>query len=593
MTERPTTGARTDPHQILLLLDYAQVGDDEVLPLLTDKRRDRSLLRLSTTSRRKPDPPGAMKGPYDWDVLGRAVESLAATAQHQIEEAGGSAVLYVAGRAPLPLFVQLGYALNKFSGEAWVLNPHRGGSWVEYLLKAAPPNGKESFFNEVNGLDSKIQASGVVSVYVSTIGAPAPEQALCEAVENVGHSVAGIVEIRTRAAGDVLPETVGRLVDELARELPRIKDTYPRSEGLALFVAGPVPLAFAVGRALNFHAQRDIWVMNYDRGGPDAEPGYEVAVSLPFRAKTPALSDAEEDKRARGDVLDAMIEGVEELRQTLKKEDFPPGSATSLPRRYLAFLKDLRFRRTPEGDGFELRIAQREMSVGRGLLEAVRGADHATRYRFAQLLVLHELYHDDQDLRTSNYAEVGRAGVALEEVDFWADAFALDTLIAWDLRQGGPRAQARASEVATSWLDSAIFGIEAFDRFENGARIDRLYERRLRRYLIWHLQHQRATTVRGRDDVRDLFQDRLVVELAPLDGALDARGDKLVKRALPDRTEIFAVLRGHLVRRGSRPDFEPSALVDAVRTFDRAKIRTAMQVLVEEHRSVLVPWLEG
>jgi len=542
-----------------------------------------------------------MKGPYDWEVLGRAIESLASLAEaarSQIEEAGGTAVLYVAGRAPLPLFVQLGYALNKFSGEAWVLNPHRGGPWVAYRLEATPRNGKESFFDEVNGLGSKelgskIQASGVVSVYVSTIGAPAPEQAFFEAVAKVGHSVAGIVEIRTSAAGDVLPETVGRLVDELARELPRIKDTYPRSEGLALFVAGPVPLAFAVGRALNFHAQRDIWVMNYDRGGADAEPGYEVAVSLPFRAKAPALSDAEEDRRARGDVLDAMIEGVEELRQTLKKEDFPSGSVASLPRRYLAFLKDLRFRRTPEGDAFALRFAQREISIGRGLLEAVRGADHVTRCRFAQLIVLHELYHDDQDLRTSNYAEIGRAGVVLEEVDFWADAFALDTLIAWDLRQGGPRAQARASEVAISWLDTAVFGIEAFDRFEHGARIDRLYERRLRRYLIWHLQHQRATTVRGRDDVRDLFRDRLFVELAPLDGTLDARGDKLVNRALPARTEIFAVLRGHLVRRGSRPGFEPSALVDAVRMFDREKIRTAMQVLVDEHRSVLVPWLEG
>lgn len=141
MTDRAMAGDRTDPHQILVLLDVAHVGDDEVLPLLPDRRRDRSLLRLSTESRRKPDAPGAMRGPYDWEVLRRAVESLAEAARRLSEEAGGTTMLYVAGRAPLPLFVQLGYALNKFSGEAWVLNPHRGGSWLAYPLEATPQAG--------------------------------------------------------------------------------------------------------------------------------------------------------------------------------------------------------------------------------------------------------------------------------------------------------------------------------------------------------------------------------------------------------------------------------------------------------------------
>jgi hypothetical protein len=332
--------------------------------------------------------------------------------------------------------------------------------------------------------------------------------------------------------------------------------------------------------------------MNYDRDHPGG-PAYEVAVELPFRAKAPVISDAAEDRLARREALDAMIEGVEELRQTLKKEDFPPGGVASVSRRYLAFLNDLRFRRDPEGDAFVLRIAQREMSLGRGLLQALRGTDGAVLRRFAQLLLLHELYHDGQDLRTSNYAEIGRAGVVLEEVDFWADAFALETLIAWDLRQGGPRAQSRASEIAANWIDTAIFVIEAFDRFEQGTRIDRLAERRLRRYLIWHLQYQRAATVRGRDDIHQMFGDRLFVELAPLDGSLDARGDKLVKQALLGRTEIFAVLRGHLVRRGPRPDFEPGNLVKAVREFGRDQIRKTMQVLVEDHRSVLTPWTDA
>lgn len=585
------------PHQILVVLDVAVVSDTEVLRLLPDRRRDRTLLRLSEVSHRKPDPPGGMKGPYDWGLLGSAVEKLAEKARNEFHAAGGDAVLYLAGRAPLPLFVQLGYALNKFIGDTRVLddtrvlNPYRGGPWVEYSVEARASGEEPRFFDRVTGLpDDEVEANGVVSVYISTIGAPAPREAFRDALDKIGHASAGIVEIRTTAAGDVTPEAIGRLVTQLNAELPRITGTYPHAAGLALFVAGPVPLAFAAGRALNLHAQRDIWVMNYDRDRP-GEPRYEVAVALPFRAKARIVSDADGDRLARRAALDAMIEGVEELRQTLKKEDFPPG-VTRMSRRYLSFLNDLRCHRDPEGDAFALHIAERKLSVGRGLLEAVRGADRAMLGRFAQLLVLHELYHDDQDLRSSNYAEIGRAGVVLEEVDFWADAFALETLIAWDLRQGGPRAQRRAAEIATGWIDTAVFGIEAFDRFEHGDPVERLYERRLRRYLIWHLQHQRAARVRGRDDVHQLFEDRLVVELAPLDGALDARGDKLVKQAHVGRTELFAVLRGHLVRRGPRPGFQPADLVGAVQAFRREQIRQIMDVLVEDHRSVLAPWTE-
>jgi hypothetical protein len=204
--------------------------------------------------------------------------------------------------------------------------------------------------------------------------------------------------------------------------------------------------------------------------------------------------------------------------------------------------------------------------------------------------LLHELYHDDQDLRSSNYEEVGRAGVVLEEVDFWADAFALETLIAWDLRQGGPRARQDAAKIAAGWIDTALFGIQGFDRFAHGDRIERLYERRLRRYLIWLLQHQRAATVRGRDDVHQLFEDRLFVELAPLDGTLDARGDKLVKQGHADRTEIFAVVRGRLVRQGPRPGLKPADLVEHIREFDWDPIRKIMRDLVDDHRSVLAVW---
>jgi hypothetical protein len=213
---------------------------------------------------------------------------------------------------------------------------------------------------------------------------------------------------------------------------------------------------------------------------------------------------------------------------------------------------------------------------------------------FGRLLLLHELFHDGQDLRTSNYYDVGRAGTVLEGVDFAADAFALAVLIAWDLRRGGPRALEAAGDRAARWVGWAIEGIEAFDRFEQGVRIERLFERRLRRYLIWYLQRERARAVRqkanARNDVERLFAGRLAVELAPLAGRLDARFDKLVAGSTP-HTELFAALDGHLIREARRPGFDPGALVDAVRRYDRAPIEMAMGYVLDEHRAVLIPWV--
>lgn len=588
-----------EPLQILVILDVAQVAAEEVLPLLPQQQRNPEVLRLSAESGRQPMGPGAMRGPYDWDGLSQEVESLADKVRRASKEAEGTAVLYVAGRAPLPLFVQLGYSLSKHGTKTVVLNPHRGGPWMAYPMGAVPGNDEPRFFDVVKGLGDenspghRTMAGGTIPVFVSTIGAPAPEEDFVVALRLRRRFSAGTVEIRTSGAGDVSPQNMGRIANELARELPRIPNTFPIAEGLALFVAGPVPLAFAVGRSLNFRTQRDILVMNYDRGGPGSVPGYEVAVTLPLPEKSAhAPRDTAEDKLARKDVLEAMIEGIDELRTTLRKEDFPPTEVPSLSHRYLGFLRDLRFPREPEGDAFTLSISQRELRIGRRLLEAVRNTDRNVVKRFAQLLLLHELYHDGQDLRTSNYAEIGRAGVVLEEVDFWADAFALATLIVWDLRQSGPRAQADPMRLATEWIDSALFGIEVFDRFEHGERIARLHERRLRRYLIWHLQRERVKTVRGADDIRELLRDRLFVELAPLESTLDARGDKLVTRAISGRSEIFAVLKGRLVRRGPRPDFDPSVLVDAVREFRKDEIQRVMGVLVEEHRLVLASWTE-
>ncbi len=127
---------------------------------------------------------------------------------------------------------------------------------------------------------------------------------------------------------------------------------------------------------------------------------------------------------------------------------------------------------------------------------ALRSEARAVQSGIGQLLFLHEIYHDeDQDLRSSNYYEVGRAGMVLEALDYQADAFSLETLIRWEVRQGGERAQREVGAHAARWVQWALRGMAAFDRLVFGERIDRLAERRLRRYLLWALQRERAAVI--------------------------------------------------------------------------------------------------
>ncbi len=133
-------------------------------------------------------------------------------------------------------------------------------------------------------------------------------------------------------------------------------------------------------------------------------------------------------------------------------------------------------------------------------------------------------------------------------MDFAADAFALAVLIAWDLPRSGPRAAERAGDIAARWVGRAIRGIEAFDLLEQGTRIERLYERRLRRYLVWYLQQERARVVRpgknARRDVEQLFAGRLAVELAPLAGTSTRASTRSVAGPTPRDGAIGLPRRG-------------------------------------------------
>jgi len=574
--------------QILVVIDlYPVVSVDELKKELPDQRDDRVVLRLTDPEfgapRLEPPPDDAL---VDWPAIGRAVEALGARVRALHAGEPTRTVLFVGGRGPLAVFIHLGYLFAKFGGHQVVLNqPPGGGRWEHFDMNAPVAAGTPRF-DERTGLPADpVLSSGRVGISVDTAGREMPDEVFTDLIESEGDGVAGIVKIRYPGALLVSPEHISAIAQQFAQWLSMAPSRFPRRSGLAIFFGGPAQLAFVLGRSLNPTVVGRVLLTNF------RHPTYERVYELPFlveQAPTVPCSDGDEVARRR--ILDTMIAAIEELRTWLKPEHLPADVLPAGDRgKFIERLGELVHVRQ-ESDSFEMGVLRGQYTLGAGLLHAFCGSPEHQVKDAAKLLLLHELLHHWQDIRSTNHFNVGRAGVVLEQVDFAADAFALRALMSMELDVGGQRARGAAREILRRLLEACLHGVESFDRMEQGATIKRLPERRLRRYLAWHLQLARASAVSDASHADELLRPALTVELAPLIGRIDTqRYEKVVLRAL-DTTELFCAIGGHLVREPRRPGFDPGALVEAVRSYAGPVIQRAMLAVVDEHRARLAPW---
>lgn len=570
--------------QILVCVDLqGQFAVDELEQIIPHERNERKVYAL-TAFGAPPVQQGPNPEPIDWERIGRAVEAAVGEARGASTDA--VVELFVGGQGPLPVFLHLGYAFSKFTGTQTVISRQYGGAWQAFPISTKSETVASTHLSERTGFrgDAAL-GTGIVAVYVDTGGRPPPVDTLRAHFVRRGETLAEVVSMRSPDAFSVTPDNSASLAQEIAKELPRIPAMYPHSGGSRFFVAGPAPLAFMVGRALNPTVERGVALTNF------ASKEYEFVYPLPFDdRKRREIPQDPDDIKARSRVREVVVAAVEDLQRGAHEDDLPAELAGEARGKFIHRLRELRPEIRPS-DQFELSIAKATYALGDGLLEALRNADEDKQGDFARLFLLHELYHDAQGIRSTNYFDIGRAGVVLEHVDFAADVFAVRVAANMDLRQAGDSADDRAKAIAKRWMEAVVFGIECFDLHEHGARIQRLAERRLRRYLTWHLQLARAETVGKADDLRALLRTVLTAELAPLASRLDARYDKEVLDALP-ATEFFAAVDAKLVRAGQSGGFDPGSLVEAVRSFSRPAISKAAHFLIEEFRAILVPWRE-
>lgn len=575
--------------QILVFVDvYPGVSVDELKRLLPQERDDRVILQLTDHGAPRLEPPPDAS-PIDWPAIGRAAERIAGKVRELRAGRSNPVVLFVGGKGPLPVFIHLGYLFSKFGGTQVVLNqPPHGGPWEHYVM-AASVAGVEPLFKHVEGLPSRTMfSSGHLGIYIDTSGRDMPEEVFTDFIGEQGEGVAGIVKLRAAEPLRATPGNVPSVAEELAQFFSMAPSLFCKRSGLVIFFGGPVQVAFAVGRALNpTVVGQNVWLTNY------RHPSYERTYSLPFELDAePEIPKDASAVLARRKVLDAMIAGIEDLKEYLSPEHLPTEILPAQERsKFITRLAELeRPSGTKEDEPFELRLIEGRYTLGEGILQALASSTEQQQTEFAKLLLLHELLHDWQGLRSTNYTAIGRASFVLEQVDYAADVFAVQAIMNMELDAGGKRAHRDVSGKLRHWIGMVLHGIQSFDLMEQGIKMERLPERRLRRYLLWHLQLARAATVKEASHVEEMLRPALTVELAPLAGRIDTeRYDKVVTRALPD-TELFISIGGHLVRAPRRPGLDPGTLVDAVRTYSHGPIQEVMVKVVDGHREKLAPW---
>lgn len=571
----------------ILSVDRA-VTEEKLLQLIPAPCGERHILRLLDFDSPLVERAGDHEPFIDWYGLSTALRRLLAQAEQQ--RANRPAEYHIAGHAPLPLFSLLGHLLQPWAGPQTIYNPADNGVWHVIPFgqgeDSAPTTAETSkpaqFFDVVPDSSKRPSpASGVAALCISTQGTEINPRPIEDILQD---SLAGIEELALRAPKLFDNRSAPIIEREAKAAASVVQGLYPRAKRLALFTVGPVQLAYVAGRAANPKYFDEIQIYYRHRDGSQ-----ELAFAVPEPSASPSIEKTPEAHAARRAVLDQMLSGFESLKDSLLPQDLPTSISEVEREAFCRRLKSLQLDRQPAGSGFWLRVLEDKLQIGEDLLEPARSLTEEDQKRFLHLVLLHELLHFDQHLDRYNHHNIGSAGLVLEEVDFTADAFAIGTAAAWELRCGDQRGTGRVAARTSQYILTSLRGMMVFDRLEHGEQIRRLAERRLRRYLIWHLQYLRAQTLTNEHSPHILFSHRLAVELAPLAGYLDAHYEKFVRSAHSD-TELCFAYGAKLRRIRKSRSFNPEILLAAIRDMNETIAQEQLRHVLAETSHLLAAW---
>lgn len=254
-----------EPQQVLLLLDISSdnpIPEDEVMARLPECS-ERVVLRLSKFGV-SPTTRGQVWS--RWREMTLGIDAMLAKAQASTNPRR-TTHCYVAGRASLPLFAYLGLRRGRQAGVLTVINQRENGEWD---VVPTHPHGDgmsvPQFFRDPEFIPGE-RPDGHLAVVVST-GYPVLHEAIAGyfARHRVGHAGTVVLETEKGAARWLGEETAPAAVEQISELFRDLRRFERRARGVALFVAGPAPLAVMAGRFLSPNIHKPIWIPAHDAG---------------------------------------------------------------------------------------------------------------------------------------------------------------------------------------------------------------------------------------------------------------------------------------------------------------------------------------
>lgn len=287
-------------------------------------------------------------------------------------------------------------------------------------------------------------------------------------------------------------------------------------------------------------------------------------------------------------LLAKMSAALTAMQATLTEDDLTPAVLYPHSSHYLSNLQRLHISPVPTDGFYDINLIEGYVRFGTAMLDAIqllKSDDELAR--FTQEFLLHETLHVDQGLYSSNWYGVEYASVVLEQMDYYADAFATSTLITWQARIHPERSLQKIVEHC-GYI--TVRGLEIFDQMDYPEGMPQISDARLRRYLIWYTQYERLLAARTLDQVLETLYPLVAVELATLSGTLDEYGQKIISTC-PDTVQYFLARDGMLVRQGDMPGFSTTTLFNAILAYDSKTALDQIRYVVMEHRRLLLPEL--
>jgi hypothetical protein len=461
----------------------------------------------------------------EWSSAFDENERFAEALAKKERELGLDLPIHLFGCAPLVLMLHLASCLTRRPLSVYQQQITDGSWTLGYDRSLSVP--QEPFF-EVEGLPTSQQGGRGQVALIVEVTQSIREAALAEFQARYPSELLATVILRP-ARGAPSPHSVQGPEDatRAAEQFRFVLDTLHKhrggAESVLLAMDGPASMAAALGTVVNTNTQHPMWLHHFQ---PEQRKYLAVRRIHPRRRSASAPVNPTAEQFMEATELLKKVKTVHEqlvgwlkkpkqkaLREQLDKTSLLKSAVDTSPATHNAPL----FRHL--NGSWKLHV---NLVLGyQQLQDRLRSPEDWEEC--IRLLLVHEACHVLQEGATSyDYRGSGRTGFVLEELDFDADALAIQVASAWrrEHRSGAARNRTQMQD-----LEDIVWNVlESLRVFEPERTLLLLSERRLRRYLIWLFHACRFGTIGLRDEEPERVR-RVVIEVAGLTTGLDPYED--------------------------------------------------------------------